>query len=195
MNEQAFWFSTGFEHITDAEGYDHILFVSLLVFAWPLEQYKKLLWLVTAFTLGHSLSLALSMKGMVDLPRNLTECLIAFSILISLIYQLFTIKRQPSVQNAVIYFIVACFGLIHGLGFSGMLHSLLGRNSGVALPLVYFNLGLEAGQLLIVGAVVLFSLFLTRVLKVPYQRFKLICLCSIALITLKLCAERLLLLL
>ena len=194
MNEGSFWFVEGFKHITDPTGYDHILFVSLLVFAWPLLQYKKLLWLVTAFTLGHSISLALSIKGIFDLPRNITEFLIALSILISLIYQLFTIKRQPPVQNTIIYVIVTSFGLVHGLGFSGLLHSLLGHSSEVALPLMYFNLGLEAGQLLIVGAVVLFSLFLTGVLKIPYQRYKLICLCIIALVTLQLCASRLLLL-
>lgn len=188
------WFSTGMEHILDLSGYDHILFVSLLVLTFPLKDWSKLLWLITAFTLGHSVSLAIS-AGRSDLflPRAWVEFFIAFSILTTASYNLIlSIKGQAqSASQKFVYPVVAAFGLVHGLGFSVLLTSMLGHAESVVLPLLYFNLGLEAGQLIIVLGVILFSLLLAFLFKWPFHIYKLTLVCIIGLIALKISAERL----
>src|SRR4051812_7959567 len=97
MNEFWIWFSTGTEHILDLKGYDHILFVTLLSLTFPFNNWRKLLVLVTAFTVGHSISLALSVTGQIQTRPAPVEFLIALSILISAFYNLFTYKKtNPS---------------------------------------------------------------------------------------------------
>lgn len=190
MNPFGLWFGTGLEHILDLSGYDHILFVSLLVLAFPLREWRKLLVLITAFTLGHSLSLALSTTGVVNVPSSLTELLIALTILVSAVYQVIHYKQEKTTNATFIYCIITLFGVVHGLGFSILLRSLLGQAHGIFLPLLYFNLGLELGQIIIVVLVAGFSLFLTALLKCPYRIYKLILACSVTLISLKISAER-----
>jgi hypothetical protein len=191
MNDFWLWFGTGMEHILDVNGYDHILFVSLLTLTFPLREWKKLLVLVTAFTVGHSVSLALSVSGTIRLHQPLVEFLIALSIFISAGYNLAYYKNSQPKTRALIYLLVVCFGLVHGLGFSYLLKSMLGTGQPMVLPLLYFNLGLELGQLVIVLFVLLFSLLLTVLFKIPFHIYKLITVCSIALIALKMTAERL----
>lgn len=191
MNDFWLWFSTGLEHILDINGYDHILFVSLLVLSCTLAEWKKLLVLVTAFTVGHSVSLALSVSGALRIHQPLVEFLIAFSILASAAYNLVYYKKNSSRENTFMYVLVCFFGLIHGLGFSYLLKSMLATGQNILLPLLYFNLGLELGQLIIVLIVILFSLLLTLSFKLPFHTFKLITVCFILLIALKMCAERL----
>ena len=190
MNEFGLWFSIGVEHILDLNGYDHILFVSLLVMALPLKQWRGLLLLITAFTLGHSVSLALSVSGVVSFSSHWIEFLIALSILISAIYQIITYKTVGKGNKSFLYVIITLFGLVHGLGFSILLKSMLGQEDSIVLPLLYFNLGLELGQIIIVVIVLVFSLILNYLFKWSYTHYKLIVSCSIALIALKMSAER-----
>lgn len=102
MNEFGLWFGMGMEHILDLDGYDHILFVTLLVFTFPLHEWRKLLLLITAFTLGHSISLALGTTGVVTFSQNWIEFLIAASILVSAIYQLYQFKTE-AVRKTILY--------------------------------------------------------------------------------------------
>jgi hypothetical protein len=190
MNNFQLWFSTGLQHIIDWQAYDHILFVSLLTLTYPFKEWKKLLVLVTAFTLGHCVSLVLSVTNTIVVRQALVEFLIAGSILASAVYNLWSYKKNIPAKPWLIYSVVGMFGLIHGLGFSYLLRSMLGTGQNVALPLLYFNAGLELGQLIIVLFVVLFSLFLTRLLKIPFSIYKIITVCCIALISLKLCVTR-----
>lgn len=194
MNDFGLWCSTGFEHIADLEAYDHILFVTLLTLAYPLFEWRKLLILITAFTVGHSFSLAFRMVNGLNLPTALIELLIAFSILITGIVEFIQLKKTKFANGKSIYMMVVFFGLIHGLGFSFLLKDMLGREQSLILPLVYFNLGLELGQLVIVGIVLVFSLFITTIVKWPYTIFKLSLLSLITLIALIMCVERFLLL-
>jgi hypothetical protein len=191
MNDFTLWFTTGIEHITDLNGYDHILFVSLLVISFPLKQWKKLLVLVTGFTLGHSVSLALSVTNIVKVPQNMIEALIAFTILATAIYNIINFKNTEPKKAWLLYIIIPLFGGIHGLGFSYLLKSMLGHEQDIALPLLYFNTGLEVGQILIVIIVLLFSLLLTTIFKCPFKIYKLTLSCLIAIITLKMVVERL----
>ncbi len=192
MDEFKIWFSTGVEHILDINGYDHILFVTLLVLTYYFNKWGKLLLLISAFTVGHSISLALSVTNKISLPQPLTEFFIALSILITAIYHLVYYKRAEQKNATFIIFIVTFFGLIHGLGFSYLLRSMLGREESVTLPLLWFNLGLEVGQLIIVAGVLIISIICAFVFKFPYKLFKLIVVCGIGIIALKMTVERLL---
>ena len=167
MNDFEIWFGSGLKHILDLQGYDHILFVALLAISFPVKEWKKLFMLVTAFTIGHSLTLALSVLNIIFIPQKYIECLIAFTILITAISQLIPSKNTPK-RVMGIYLIICTFGLIHGMGFSYALKSLLGHNMSVVWPLFLFNIGLEAGQVIIVAVIILFSLFLVRQLKMPF---------------------------
>lgn len=186
------WFSLGFEHLLDLNGYDHMLFVTLLALAFPLKHWGKLLVLITAFTLGHSLSLAASVVWKESLPQKIVEPCIALSILITAVYQLLKKEAPEKKGDWVLYSLTLGFGLLHGMGFSFLLRSLLGREESVFLPLMYFNLGIEAAQLLFVAVLLGISVFLKSVIRVPYKPFKYTLVCSIGLVALKITIERLL---
>jgi len=192
MDEFKIWFFTGVEHILDLNGYDHILFVTLLVLTYYFNKWGKLLLLISAFTVGHSISLALSVTNKIYLPQPLTEFFIAFSILITAIYHLVNYKNTEQKNAVFLIFVVTFFGLIHGMGFSYLLRSMLGKEDSIIMPLLWFNLGLEVGQLIIVAAVLIISIVCAFVFKFPYKLFKLIVVCGIGLIALKMSVERLL---
>ncbi len=181
------WFSTGLEHITDLGGYDHILFVTLLSISYTFSSWKKLLVMITAFTFGHSISLALSVIGNMNINTALIEFLIAFSIFITAVYHL----RVKENSNAKwIYVIVVLFGLIHGTGFSYLLKAMLGKEEAITGPLLYFNLGLEAGQLLIVMAILSLNLAMSYVKAIPFKVYKIVVVSLIGVVALKMCVER-----
>lgn len=191
MDTFILWFTTGLEHITDLKGYDHILFVSLLVLTYPFGQWGKLLGLITAFTLGHCITLVLSSFNIVQPPQTFTELLIALSILSVAVYHLLNFKKEPTARLSVVFVITLIFGLVHGLGFSFLLKSMLGNEETIVLPLLYFNLGIEAGQVLIIAAVLIFSLILGFIFKWPFRYYKLILVIIIGVMALKMSTERL----
>jgi len=152
MSEFGLYFTLGKEHILDyANGYDHILFVVALCALYIGRDWKKVLILVTAFTIGHSITLALSTLRIVNVNPELIEFLIPLTIFITAVSNLF--KDENSIGSGAIqmnYFYALGFGLIHGLGFSNYLRSILGRDKSIFTQLLAFNLGLEFGQLVIV---------------------------------------------
>jgi hypothetical protein len=149
MIDWKIWFSTGTEHILDINGYDHMLFVVLLSMAYPVNEWKKLLGLITAFTIGHSLTLALSVANIIHFDQLYTEFFIVFTIFITAGFELFFGKNTAN-RGKVIYLIICCFGLIHGMGFSYLLRSMLGHEENILIPLLMFNIGLEVGQVICV---------------------------------------------
>jgi hypothetical protein len=134
----------GFKHIVP-EGLDHILFVLGLFLLST--QLKPLLAQVTCFTVAHSLTLGLSLYGIVRLPSSIVEPLIALSIAFVAVENLFTSKLNPW-RPAVVF----AFGLVHGLGFAGILHDLSLSRSQFLPALIGFNSGVEAGQLSVILA-------------------------------------------
>jgi hydrogenase/urease accessory protein HupE len=153
MSDFQLWFQTGLEHILDLQGYDHILYIIALCIPFPLKAWTRLLWLVTAFTIGHSLTLALSVSGLIQMPQSVVEIWIALTILISCIWNLKDGQQEEKHYRSR-YAAAAVFGCIHGLGFSYLLKSMLGH-TGFLFPLLCFNLGLETGQLVILLVIVL----------------------------------------
>jgi hypothetical protein len=152
MSEFQLYFGLGKDHILDYKnGYDHILFVVALCALYIGRDWKKILILVTAFTIGHSITLALSTLKIVNVKADLIEFLIPLTIFITAGSNLFknenNISDSPMQMN---YFYASFFGLIHGLGFSNYLKSILGKNESIITQLFAFNLGLEFGQIIIV---------------------------------------------
>jgi len=154
MSEFSLFFGLGLEHILDVNGYDHILFVIALCAIYSAQQWKNVLVLVTAFTLGHSLTLALSTLDIIKVDSGLVEFLIPITIFVTAAANIY--KKDAEVSNKSVklnYWFAAFFGLIHGMGFSNYLKSLLGRDESIVTQLLAFNLGLEVGQIVIVLAV------------------------------------------
>jgi hypothetical protein len=152
----------GFQHITDLNGYDHMLFILALCAPLSLENWSKALVLISCFTLGHSLSLALAVLKIVQIDSALVEFLIPISIILTCIYNLneskFLTKSSFKRSMVVQALIVTFFGLIHGLGFSNYLKSLMGKSDAIWKELLAFNLGLEIGQIL---SICIFFLIIT----------------------------------
>ncbi|NIJ55404.1 HupE/UreJ family protein [Dyadobacter arcticus] len=155
MSEFQAYLQLGFSHITDSNGYDHILFIMALCTIYTLINWKKVIVLVTAFTVGHSITLALATMGYVAVKPDWIELLIPVTIVITACLNFFykepkstfSQKKQPS---SLRYPIALFFGLVHGLGFSNYLKALLGKEAEIFYPLLGFNIGLELGQLVIV---------------------------------------------
>lgn len=165
MNDFGIYFDTGFYHIVNSGALDHILFVLALCVRYQFSDWRKILVLVTAFTIGHSITLALSVFNIVDYSVKWIEFLIPVTIVITAISNVFVKKFTFKAKFPIIYFFALFFGLIHGLGFSSGLKSLFGKDTSVVGKLLAFNLGLEAGQVLIVTAILLISFIFVSILK------------------------------
>ncbi|OYW18881.1 MAG: HupE / UreJ protein [Sphingobacteriales bacterium 12-47-4] len=170
---QDFWiyFDMGKDHIADWKGYDHILFVLALCLRYTVADWKKVLVLVTAFTIGHSITLALSTLNYVDIPSDWIEFLIPVTILITALSNLGVKGFEFKSRFPLIYFFALFFGLIHGLGFSNYLKSILGKNDNLVADLLAFNLGLELGQLMIVALAMLFSWIFIQLFRVERRTY------------------------
>lgn len=165
MNDFGLYCNIGYRHIADWKGIDHILFVMALCLRYQFADWRKVLVLITAFTIGHSITLALSVFNLVQYSVKWIEFLIPVTIVITAISNLLVKKFVFRSRFPVIYFLALFFGLVHGLGFSSYLKSLLGSDQTVVTQLLAFNLGLEAGQLLIVTGVLLISFIFVTILK------------------------------
>lgn len=161
MSDFTLWFTTGLEHIADWQGYDHILFLLVLCAGYASTEWKRVLVLITAFTIGHSLTLALSVLDIFTVKSALIEFLIPVTIVFTAVVNLIQLRKPEGRRSKGIYALTLLFGCIHGMGFSYLLRSMLGEASTITGPLFAFNLGLEAGQIIIVVAVMLISLFLS----------------------------------
>lgn len=171
MKDFSLYFSLGHQHIADLNGLDHILFIMALCVRYVFTDWKRVLILITAFTIGHSLTLALSVFDIVRVSTAWIEFLIPLTIIISAISNLFVKKFAYKNKYPFIYFMALFFGLIHGLGFSNYLKSLLGRAESIVIPLLGFNLGIEAGQLAIVLVFLLFTFICINVLKINRREY------------------------
>ena len=187
-----FWMYTqiGFNHIANLSGMDHILFVAALCIRYQLSDWKKWLILVTAFTIGHSVTLVLSVFNYLDFATNWIEFLIPVTILITAISNMFVKQFSFNSKFPVIYFFALFFGLVHGLGFSFYLKSLLGMQQNIAPALLAFNWGLEIGQILIVMAILVISFIFVTLLKAPRRDIILIVSGGILALSLQMAIER-----
>jgi hypothetical protein len=165
MQDFPLYFQLGWQHILDWKGYDHILFVVVLCCSYTLPEWRKVLILVTAFTIGHSITLALSVLSLVHINTALIEFLIPVTILITAASNILANKtKQKGVPFK--YLLALFFGLIHGLGFSNYLKSLLGKSTNILAELFAFNLGLEFGQVIIVLGILILSFIVINLIRI-----------------------------
>ncbi|MCU0354552.1 MAG: HupE/UreJ family protein [Cytophagales bacterium] len=179
MNEFQAYLILGFDHITDVNGYDHILFIVALCAVYQMTDWKRILVLVTAFTVGHSITLALATMQLFTYRSDVIEFLIPVTIFITafgnLAHKFPKSEIEPDTRPPRLRYVMALlFGLIHGLGFSNFLRSMLGREQSIVQPLLAFNIGLELGQLIIVGLLVGAAFAANRLLGVPRRDWNLI---------------------
>jgi hypothetical protein len=164
MQDFTFYFQLGTEHILTPDALDHILFVTALCLRYLWQDWRKVVVLVTAFTIGHSLTLALSALDYIHVNASWIEFLIPLTIAATCVNNIVQRKTEQQKRLPVIYFFALFFGLIHGLAFAGQFLSLEGRE-GLTGHLLAFNIGIEAAQLLIVLIVLFLSFLVVQVLK------------------------------
>ncbi|UII33694.1 HupE/UreJ family protein [Fulvivirga ulvae] len=190
MSEFGLYFELGIDHILDVNGYDHILFVIALCAIYVLQDWKRVLILVTAFTIGHSITLALATLRIVNFDSDLIEFLIPVTIFLTAFFNL--LKKERTVQASKIqtnYLLALFFGLIHGLGFSNFLRSILGKEKSIVSPLLAFNIGLEVGQIIIVAVFLIISFILVDIFGVKRRDWRMIISSATAGIALMLIVE------
>ncbi len=191
MSDFSIFFPMGIKHITDLNGLDHILFIAALCLQYMINDWKKLLVLITAFTIGHSITLALSTLNIITIPQSLTEFFIAITILITAFNNCFVKDFKFKTKYPTIYFFALFFGLIHGLGFSTLLKSMLGKNQSIVVQLLSFNLGIEVGQLIIVAIILIVSFVLINFFRINRKLYLLFVSGGIAALALEMAIERL----
>ena len=168
------YFQLGYQHILDPAGYDHMAFLLALCAIYPPEQWKRVAWLATAFTLGHSLTLALAGFNILQLPGALIEWIIPITIILAAVWNVIPRKGDlPPFRQAFI--LTGTFGLVHGLGFSNFLRSSLfpGQEAQIVPQLFSFNVGIECGQLFILFGIWIIAIFAFRIGQVPQKNWNL----------------------
>jgi hypothetical protein len=156
MQDFAFYFKLGWQHIISLDALDHLLFLLALSAIYLLSNWRQVLVLVTAFTIGHSLTLALSVFEIIAVKDSVVEFLIPCTIIITAVFNFFQKDFTPK-SLRLNYFLALFFGLIHGLGFANTIRFMLAKNQGIGWSLFSFNIGLEAGQIAVVMCILLLS--------------------------------------
>ncbi|MEZ4686028.1 MAG: HupE/UreJ family protein [Bacteroidia bacterium] len=173
MSDFELFFTLGFGHLLEIGAADHILFITALVATYRPRQWREVIMLATAFTLGHSVTLALSALDIINLPVDLVEILIAASIVVTAIWNL---RRPPEFRKKRrgLYAIAAGFGLVHGLGYAGQLKPMLMPDTPLWEALLAFNLGLEVAQVIVVAALLLIAFFILNILNISLRKWTLV---------------------
>lgn len=189
MDDFSFYFGLGWHHIISPDALDHILFIIALAALYLIEDWKRVLILVTAFTIGHSITLALSVYDVIRLNSKWVEFLIPCTIVITAISNLFQHKFVGT-SVRVNYYLALFFGLIHGMGFANTLRFMLAKDQNLGLGLFAFNLGLEAGQVIIVFSLLLLAWLAIHVLKVRRREWVIFLSAAVFSLAFQMAAER-----
>lgn len=189
MKDFVFYLKLGWEHIISLDALDHQLFVLVLIAAYTAKDWKRILILVTAFTIGHSVTLALSILNVVRLPSDWVEFLIPLTIVLTAAGNIL-MKNKKQSQNKTNYYLALFFGLIHGLGFANTARIMIAKSQSIAVHLLGFNLGLEIGQVVIVAGILVFLSVLLHLFKVNKKDWILFVSSGVFALALKMTLER-----
>ena len=185
MNDFLFYFKIGWQHIISSDALDHQLFIVALAAIYLMKDWKQVLVLVTAFTIGHSVTLYLSVKEIVTISSRWVEFLIPCTIILTALSNLGQKKFTPKTIR-INYFLALFFGLIHGLGFANTIRVALASDQSLGWGLLGFNVGLEAGQIVVVSIILLLSYFVVdkfRASRREWMIFASACAFSVAIVT------------
>ena len=189
MSDFTFYFNIGWHHIININALDHLLFILALASLYLLKYWKQALILVTAFTVGHSLTLALSVYDVIRFNNNWVEFLIPLTIVSTALFNLLQ-KKLDAKSLRLNYFLALSFGVVHGMGFANSIRFMLAQSQDILVPLLSFNLGLEAGQIVVVIFILLASWIIVDKLRLNRR----IWVAGLSLITLliatEMCIER-----
>ena len=189
MTDFLFYLKLGWEHIISLDALDHQLFVLVLVAVYTYYDWRKILVLVTAFTIGHSITLALSVLDIVRVPADWVEFLIPLTILITAADNIFMRNKQTSLMR-LNYYLALVFGLIHGMGFANTARLMMAQEQNIFTPLLGFNIGLELGQVVVVLIILLLEFLLIKFLKLKKIYWMVFASAVTLVISLTICIER-----
>ena len=189
MTDFLFYLQLGWEHIISSDALDHQLFILALVAIFSFKDLKKVLILVTAFTIGHSVTLALSAFDIIRFPSNWIEFLIPCTIVFTALDNLIFSKNVEKLIK-LNYFLALFFGLIHGMGFANAVRMMLAQEQSITIPLFGFNVGLEIGQIAVVIIVLSIFYLLSTFLKLQKKHWILLVSAPILVVSLKMAIER-----
>lgn len=166
MNDFVFYIQQGFYHVLDINALDHVLFFIALSVVYTFKDWKKAFWLITSFTIAHSITFGLSVYGKISVGINLVEFLIPITILIPVLINIYHALNKSVIKkdNTNVYFSFF-FGLIHGLGFSNFFKMLLDEGDNKLLPLLNFSIGIELAQIVIVGLLLITNYLMSFYIK------------------------------
>ena len=156
----------GLTHVLDFSAYDHILFLIVLAVIFTNFQWRKVIWLVTLFTLGHSITLALSAYKILEVRMDLIEFLIPLTIFTTGLINIINAKKEANKTGNINLILALFFGLIHGLGFSNYFKMMIGKEEDKLFPLIEFALGIEVAQIIIVLSILIIGFLLKSIFKV-----------------------------
>ncbi|MDQ0476139.1 HupE/UreJ family protein [Chryseobacterium sp. MDT2-18] len=189
MTDFLFYLNLGWEHIISLDALDHQLFVLVLVAVYSLRDWKKILWIVTAFTVGHSITLALSILDVVRVSGKWVEFLIPLTIVITALDNILMRNRQNNLMK-MNYYLALFFGLIHGMGFANTARMMMANEQHIFLPLLGFNIGLELGQIVVVVVILIVQFLLLNLFKVNKKDWILFVSSAVFALSLKMALER-----
>jgi len=190
MQDFIFYLKLGWEHIISLDALDHQLFILALIAVYSYNDFKKILILVTAFTIGHSITLALSTLNILRVPGNWVEFLIPLTIVITALGNILMKSNQKTLMN-LNYYLALIFGLIHGMGFANTARMTLAKEQSIFVPLLGFNIGLELGQIIVVIAILILLFILLKVFRVNRKDWILFVSSGVFALALKMTLERL----
>jgi len=165
MSDFGFYFKMGWEHIISKDALDHQLFILALACVYTIKDIRRVLILVTAFTIGHSLTLALSVYDVIRFSSKWVEFLIPCTIFITALNNIFRVDTKDK-SARINYYLALCFGLIHGMGFANAIRIMLAKDQTIGWGLFGFNIGLEAGQIFCVAIILIMSILFLNAFKI-----------------------------
>jgi len=166
MEDFTLFLTLGLNHVLDWQAYDHILFLIVLTVVYTLSNWKKVLWLITLFTIGHTITLALAAYNMLAIDIDIVEFLIPVTILITAFVNILTVKKQQTSNININLFFAFFFGLIHGLGFSNYFRMIVEDADAKLAPLIEFAIGIELAQVIIVLGILVVGYIAQKVIKI-----------------------------
>jgi len=190
MSDLVFYFGLGWKHIISTDALDHQLFILALASVYTFKNIKQVLILVTAFTIGHSLTLALSVLDVIRFPGKWVEFLIPCTIFITALSNLMQIKKRDGSVN-LNYYLALGFGLIHGMGFANTIRIMLAKDQSIGVGLFGFNLGLEAGQIIVVAIILLLAMLVINYMRVARRDWVFFISSGVFALSVKMALERL----
>ena len=189
MQDFLFYLKLGWEHIISLDALDHQLFILALIAVYSYNDFKKILILVTAFTIGHSVTLALSVLDVFRIPSDWVEFLIPLTIAITAFDNILMRNKQNRLMK-MNYYLALIFGLVHGMGFANLARLTMAKEQSIFMPLLGFNIGLELGQIVVVIALMIVFFILLKVFRVQKKDWVLFVSSGVFALAMQMCLER-----